>query len=588
MEDLRCDILIVGGSLGGVAAAERAAAMGKQTCLLAETEWIGGQLTERGVCTPDENHWIETVGGTAAYRDLRRQIRTFYRTTFRLSEQGAHVPADQFNPGNCWVNTGSAGGFGLSVEPGVALQLLQERLESYRHLVVRYRRRAVAAELRGDRVAALLAEGPGGERMRLTAPLILDATELGDLLPLAGIEHVIGAESTVETGEPYTPPLTTPRPEWVQPITFPFALAWHPEPGPPIEPPAEYAALKKLQNYRLRDGGIHTMFRGEGMWSYRRFLAAGYFDDARLPHELSMFNTDSIDYQGGPVPSGSAALDAERLAEARRAAVGYIYWLQTECPRDEPDTGFGYPELQPHREAFGTADGVASAPYIRESRRIQGLVRVAAQDILRPAPTPPRARLFRDSCGIGHYAIDIHHGGPPSLGQPYLGLPTRPFQIPLGALIPVRVANVLAAGKNLGVTHLAGAAYRTHAIEWSIGEAAGALAAFCLDRDVWPHAVHSEPELLRSYQCALLRQGIPLYWWSDVPQEHPAFLATQLLGVLELLPGDEALEFRPGNPLSPAEASALRERVGRPLVWPGTAMSRGDAVRWLAQELGLA
>ena len=81
---------------------------------------------------------------------------------------------------------------------------------------------------------------------------------------------------------------------------------------------------------------------------------------------------------------------------------------------------------------------------------------------------------------MGWYPIDIHNSGPDDVG---VSCRTRPFQIPLGALIPVRVRNLLAGAKNLGTTHVTNGCYRLHPVEWNIGEAAGALAAYALDAD---------------------------------------------------------------------------------------------------------
>src|SRR5262245_38369141 len=110
MTELKCDVLVVGGSLGGVAAAMRAAEMGADVILIEESEWIGGQLTSQGVCTPDENLWIEQGGGTASYRALRERIRAHYRAN-GLSETGKRQ--EFLNPGSCWVSR-------VSFEPKVA------------------------------------------------------------------------------------------------------------------------------------------------------------------------------------------------------------------------------------------------------------------------------------------------------------------------------------------------------------------------------------------------------------------------------------------------------------------------------------
>ena len=89
---------------------------------------------------------------------------------------------------------------------------------------------------------------------------------------------------------------------------------------------------------------------------------------------------------------------------------------------------------------------------------------------------------------------------------------TTPFEIPLGALIPRRVTNLLAANKNIGTTHITNGCYRLHPVEWNVGEAAGALAAFCLDRGVPPRAVRATPALLTEYQARLDADGVERHW----------------------------------------------------------------------------
>ena len=88
------------------------------------------------------------------------------------------------------------------------------------------------------------------------------------------------------------------------------------------------------------------------------------------------------------------------------------------------------------------------------------------------------AETFPDSVGVGSYRIDLH---PSTGGDNYIDISSLPFQIPLGALIPRRVENLLPACKNLGTTHITNGCFRLHPVEWGIGEAAGALAAFCLE-----------------------------------------------------------------------------------------------------------
>src|SRR5262249_45748707 len=83
-----------------------------------------------------------------------------------------------------------------------------------------------------------------------------------------------------------------------------------------------------------------------------------------------------------------------------------------------------------------------------------------------------------------------------------------PFQIPLGALIPKRVENLLPACKNLGVTHITNGCYRLHPVEWNVGESAGALAAFCVKRKEPPRQVWKGKKLVAEVQKRRKAEGV--------------------------------------------------------------------------------
>jgi hypothetical protein len=128
-------------------------------------------------------------------------------------------------------------------------------------------------------------------------------------------------------------------------------------------------------------------------------------------------------------------------------------------------------------------------------------------------PADPLSRpLFSDSgqtCG--------HSAGSATAAITQTNLDaTYPFQIPLGALLPQRLDNLLAAGKCLGVTHVTNGCYRLHSVEWNVGEAAGALAAYCLNQRVSPRAVRSSPTLLADFQRILLSMGVQLHWPEEI------------------------------------------------------------------------
>jgi hypothetical protein len=107
----------------------------------------------------------------------------------------------------------------------------------------------------------------------------------------------------------------------------------------------------------------------------------------------------------------AACCPAERrkhLEAARQLSLSVIHWLQTEAPN--PATGGqGYPGLRPRGDVFGTADGLAQYPYIRESRRLRAEFTVLEQHFRTDSPGNARGPVkYPDSVGVSGYRIDIH------------------------------------------------------------------------------------------------------------------------------------------------------------------------------------
>jgi hypothetical protein len=523
----RADVVIIGGGLGGCAAALAAARNGCRVILTEETSWIGGQLTAQAV-PPDENRWIETIGGTRSYLALREGIRAWYRAHRPLTER-ARTNA-RLNPGNGWVSR-------LCGEPRTALAVLHEMLAPFvadGRVSLLLRHRAVRADVQGDRVRAVaVRDVDSGAEVVLHAAYFLDATELGDLLPLTGTEYVTGAESQAQTGEPHAK--GAPEPDNVQGFTACFAVEYLPGENHVIDRPVEYALWRGV-TITAADGLRHPLVgledpdsrrlgfdpeRRTGLWTYRRILDRDLFTPGAYRGDVSIINWAQNDYSFGSLLDVGADEAARNVARAKQLSLSLLHWLQTEAPR--PDGGVGWPGLALRPDIVGTADGLAMYPYIRESRRLLAEFTVCEQHVTEEARMRETglgrdevtAAPFADSVGIGHYSMDLHITTRGDRGR--YGA-TLPFQIPLGALLPRRVENLLPACKNLGVTHLTNGCYRLHPIEWNVGESAGALAAFCLARRVPPRTVRRDATLLSDLQSRLVADGVPLSWPRPLPR----------------------------------------------------------------------
>jgi len=512
--EIDCEVLVAGGGMGGVAAALAAARRGCRTCLIEETDWLGGQLGAQGVSALDEHEHIETVGGTASYYALREALRDHYRR-----RRSALAGRAELNPGDCWVTR-------LAFEPAVGAQamldLLSPNVASGR-LRIFLRTKTVAVDSDDERVRALLAiDLESGRTIAFRGGIVIDATELGDLLPLAGAAYRVGAESAAETGEAHAQPHEA-KAHCVQSFTYTFAAERRPDGERHVIPePARYRHYREAQPYSLtievHGGEIYGEESGwlayrlydrlpgtkGGLWTYRRLLSADLLGGDPA-NDLTLFNWPGNDYRDRSIIDRPAAEVAASLQDAKRVSLGFLHWLQTEAPATAERRGA--PELLLRPDAMGSGDGLSKHPYIRESRRIVALKTIVEHEVSAQFQPGALAAPFADSVGLGWYPIDIHRSGADDVG---LSCRTKPFQIPLGALIPLRLTNLIAACKNIGTTHLTNGCYRLHPVEWNIGEAAGALAAFSLRHGLTPAAVRAER--LAPFRQSLADEGVPLAW----------------------------------------------------------------------------
>jgi hypothetical protein len=487
---MKVQLLIVGDSLGGVLAAHTAQALGLDVLLITQHDWVGGQLTSQAV-PPDEHKLIEHGGCTRRYRAFRDAMHAHYRAQPGFLDAG--MLTEGCNPGDGWVSR-------LCIEPAVAHGYLQALLAG----VPQRRGWPTAVQREDRRITAVDIDG-----QRIEADIVIDATETGELLQLAGLAYRLGKESRAEFSEPLAPTEADPLDQ--QPVTWVLALRRHNVPGPVTPQPAAYDFWRRhivphygfaqlsefMPGSRVGEVARLPLFADGATldwWRYRRVVASHQWQQA--PADVSLINWAQNDYALLPLLDGPLTA-AEVGRAARELSLCLLHWLQAEA---------GHPELQPAPDVTGTRDGLAQALYVRESRRMKGLATLTQNDL---STGSLEAMTHPQSVGIAWYNLDIHPTVKSGMG---LNAKGRPYVLPLGVFLSAEVDNLLPACKNISVTHLANASTRVHPTEWLIGEVAAHIAATLVNEGLTPTALHGDSGAVAALQQRLHADGVPTSW----------------------------------------------------------------------------
>jgi hypothetical protein len=549
---LHTQVLIVGATTGGVAAALACARNGIDCVIAEETRWIGGQLTSQGV-PPDENAWIEGNGPnapsafrgcTASYTEMRESVRCWYRQHRPLKPGIASDPL--LNPGKGWVSR-------LCAEPRVIEGVLRSMIGAgagAAHITLRTNSVMIRAEHRDDRVVSTsFRDTLTGDITEIHASFFLDATDLGDLIDATETESLIGAEGSHVFGELHGRTDLAPGQDFderdQQAFSWCFAMEHRPGEDHTIDRPDSYGFWRDyvpamsppwtgpllswtVPSHDAKSGRTLAMTPwpdgpSDGaweLWRYRRIVdRASYTDDhARDFPDVCLVNWVQMDHWEH-VLLGATREERESACQAARdQSRCLLYWMQHDAPRH--DGGTGYPGLKLRGDELGTTDGFAISPYIREPRRLLARTMLTEAHVGTQQRREAGAKnqsatkwgvgeTFVDSIAIGHYPIDLH---PTAAGRNNVYVPAAPFRVPISSLVPVRMRNLISSGKAMGVSHVANGCTRLHPVEWGVGEAAGLLAAWCIINATEPHAVCDDPTSISGLQSKAVEQGMPIAW----------------------------------------------------------------------------
>lgn len=565
-----CEVVVVGGSLGGVAAASHAMQSGTTTCLIELTPWLGGQISAQGVSAIDESRLMLAENNFSdswsAFKQLIQQQPvelpewTKLKNSTKVSDinscwvgrlcfpplAGANAALQQLQavadkaPGSRWGTAIAFKGaeFDATGKEITAVYAVQRTPRQPDYVPQGRFSKELASwySWAGDEVftkVPIRLQAPAGKRM-----IVIDATDTGELIGWAGIPNRLGTESRATTGEPSAS--ERDNLDCTQAFTFPFVMAIHDDQGKSL---AELAQVKsdysREEHRRAYNMEGFPVFAGRSFFNYRRIVsttANDPFEGTPAPGDMTVVNwnagndwswmnpplilTDEQLDKTGQRQNWLGGLSVVALSHAENHALLFAQWLmETQTQSDLP---LAY--LSGKDSPMETASGLSMVPYIREGRRIIGRNAYGQREFMVREGDLRRDLEGRDfsptSIAVTHYAIDMHgckyRNWEPSgeaTAAPAKEMIVRPTRIPLESLIPQGVDNLLIGGKSIAVTHIANASTRIHYGEWNVGAAAGATAGWLLRKQPTLTPAEIVPKrLMPTLQQHLATQGLRYEW----------------------------------------------------------------------------
>lgn len=505
---LQVDVLVIGGGASGISAGLQAARSGVSALIVEESPWLGGMLTAAGVSATDGNHRLPS----GIWGEFRQHLYDHYGGP------------DSVATG--WVSF-------TQFEPHVGHEIWQEMAGAEPLLSVRHGYRVRALLKDEERVIGARFENAAGEQLEVKARITIEATELGDALPLAGASFLTGIDSP-----------ENPHDSRIQDLTYAAILkdfgpgADKTLPQPPEYDPSEYDCICK----KVCADPDQTPYTCDQVLNY-----------AMLPNGKYLINWphNGNDYYVNPIPMTPAQRDSV-YQKAKNRTLGLIYFLQTEG---------GYRHLGLAEDEYPTEDLLPFIPYHREARRVVGWEQLRVEDLIDPYAQASRP-LYQQAIAVGDYPLDHHHKEKAVI--PKEDFPPIPsFSVPYGSLVPREVEGLLVAEKSISVTHLVNGATRLQPCVILIGQAAGAAAALCVQEGIQPWEVN-----VRALQETLLAANCWLLPFIDIHPEEPFFSSVQRIGVLGAMEGHgvpyqwaNQTWFYPDSAVTPAVLGAAMDKV---------------------------
>ena len=507
------DVLVAGGGTSGVCASIQAARLGVSVVLVEETAWLGGMLTAAGVSATDGNHRLPS----GLWGEFRQRLYDYYGGP------------DALKTG--WVSD-------TQFEPHVGNAIFHQMVQQESQITLMHDYWLVKAIKEKNQLAGAEFTNANGDRLTVLASVCIDATEYGDLMALAGCEYSLGRDSRDETGEPQAPQKADTI---IQDLTFVAILKNYGEGNDQtLSPPPDYNPHHYFGCCHEATGKAQSdLVDCQTMLNY-----------GRLPNQKYMLNwpIQGNDFYLNIIEKNRAER-LQALQTAKNFTLGWIYFLQTELDLHH----YGLAD-----DEFPTSNRFPFIPYIRESRRLKGVVRLTTNELIQPF----QSLLYQFGIAVGDYPLDHHHQKSPTpVEESFPPIPA--FNVPYGCLVPAKIDGLLVAEKSISVTHLVNGCTRLQPVVMQIGQAAGAAAAICIQQRLQPREID-----VRQLQQRLLNANCWLMPFGDITPTDWAFQAVQRTGLSGLFKGEliskgwaNEMRFHPDSGLNGKETIEMVKKV---------------------------
>jgi FAD dependent oxidoreductase len=483
---MHVQVLVIGGGTGGTAAGIQAARLGVSTIIVEPATWLGGMISAAGVSATDGNHKLPS----GIWNEFRNNIYKVYGGA-KAVETG-------------WVSN-------THFEPHVADSIFKAMVKAEKKLSVLYNWQFVKAIVKNNKVVAAIFKNQKNTQLQINADIIIDATEMGDVMASAKVPYDLGMESEKVTGEKVG---VAESNNIVQDLTYVAILK-------------DYGvgtdnSITKPTNYDpVEFDGACTDYYVNKNLKAPNVGAKKMLDYAKLPNGKYMLNWPN---KGNDTYLNIVEkTNEERLVElekAKQTTLRFVYFIQQQL---------GFKNLGLANDEFPTKDKLALMPYYREGRRLKGLVRFNINNIAKPFE---RDALYRTGISVGDYPIDHHHKKNEAAPQHLEFFAVPSYNVPLGALIPQKMDGLIVAEKGISVSNVVNGTTRLQPVVMLTGQAAGALAALSVLQKKQPRKIS-----IREVQNKLLQANAYIMPYIDVPPTHKYFAAIQRIGATGILKG---------------------------------------------------